>query len=172
MNDPEICTLSLHNQFKMSEPDDPVQSIAEVSDESEYSSQEDSSKEDSSEERRGIAWVPPKLAAVDMAYTIRDLMPFDDHRRNDKMIIDSVTTLRGSWPSPDEILNNVDLATCILLLVMRSVAPNIPLKAQWRSWDHLHAVAKQEILRKSLANAVRCKVFIRMRSLGLWYEGY
>ncbi|OCH84588.1 hypothetical protein OBBRIDRAFT_798952 [Obba rivulosa] len=176
MSDPENCSPSLDNQSKMSDSEDPVHSDVEVSHELEGSSEEDSSEEDwseeglsaehSPEERHATAWVPPKLSPGDMEYTIRDIMSFADHRLNDKFILDVVTIARRTCPSPEDVLNNVNTATCFLLLVLQTAAPDIPLKPQWRNVDNLRAVAKQEILRESLANAVRCKVFIRMRSLG------
>ncbi|OCH85451.1 hypothetical protein OBBRIDRAFT_891180 [Obba rivulosa] len=185
MSDPEICTALPHDHSKMSNPEDPVHSDAEVSDDtgssgedsseddsSEDSSEEDSPEEDTSEEGRDIAWVPPKLAAVDMAYTIRELMPLDEHRQKDKFIFDFITSLRGRCPSPEDVLSNVNTASCFLLLVMQTASSNIPLKPQWKSLANLRAVVKQEIVRKTLANAVRCKTFMRMRCLGLWYEGY
>ncbi|OCH85453.1 hypothetical protein OBBRIDRAFT_798180, partial [Obba rivulosa] len=165
MNDPEVCSPSLHNHSKTSGSKDPVHFNADVSDKSENLSEEDSSEESSSEEGRDIAWVAPRISAGDLEYTIWNLMSVDDHRRNDKVIFDIITIMRGSCPSPEEILNDVDLATCILLLVMRTVARDIPLKQQWRNWDHLHAAAEQEILRKSLVEGIRFKTFMRMRSL-------
>ncbi|OCH85452.1 hypothetical protein OBBRIDRAFT_838959 [Obba rivulosa] len=153
----------------MSKPEGLVHSAAEVSDNSVHSSQENSSQE-----RRDTAWMPPKLSAGDMEYTIRKLMPLDDHRRNNKRIFDNIITLRGTCPSPEDIINNVDTATCFLLLVMWTAAPNIPLKPEWRNLDNLHTVAEQEILRRFLAEhwQMRFKTFMRMRSLGLWYQGY
>ncbi|OCH84294.1 hypothetical protein OBBRIDRAFT_829559 [Obba rivulosa] len=99
-------------------------------------------------------------------------MPLDDHRRDDKVIFDirHHYNYERKLPFPRGILNSVDLTACILLLVMRTVSPDIPLKQQWRNWDHLHAVAEQEILRKSLVNAVRAKTFMHMLQVTLTFS--
>ncbi|EMD31836.1 hypothetical protein CERSUDRAFT_119409 [Gelatoporia subvermispora B] len=117
-------------------------------------------------------WIPPKIHAGNLEYTIWKLMPFEEHEIYDELIVHLFEACKGPWPSYEEVLNDVKLASSILLLVVATACPNIPLKPQWRVSENVAVLAEQDNLRKKLAFAVLGKSFQKLRSLGFWYDGY
>lgn len=112
-------------------------------------------------------WVAPTIRPVDLDYTIYKLLPQEEHDILDDFVVHLFTSAKGYWPSRLDVINDVKLASDILLLVVGSASPNIPLKPEWRIPRNVAILAEQDNLRRLLGMSVLGKSFTKLRSLGM-----
>ncbi|EMD36033.1 hypothetical protein CERSUDRAFT_85139 [Gelatoporia subvermispora B] len=135
----------------------------------------DESEEESSDEDED--WEPPILTEVDLQYRVDDFaparyMPIEEHIVHDQRVVNIYTGINKTWPSREDVINNVDIATTMLCLIVLTAPRKIPLRREWNNVTNIRRLAEQKLVRESLAGPVEGKKFARVRSLCLWYEGY
>ncbi|EMD36034.1 hypothetical protein CERSUDRAFT_106621 [Gelatoporia subvermispora B] len=112
-----------------------------------------------------------------MEFTVDDVTPdqcmeIEEHIALDQLVVDIYTGLRKTWPSVEDVVNDVDVATTLLCLTVLTPPRKIPLRREWFDVTNIRRLAEQKRVRNYLAVPVHSKKFARMRSLCLWYEGY
>ncbi|EMD36039.1 hypothetical protein CERSUDRAFT_96263 [Gelatoporia subvermispora B] len=182
------CATSQHPEVGrlsrlLGQPEDPNDANesdeADESGESEESDGSEASDEQSDElsadERSAKPWVPPIVTSLDMKFTVDDFAPepimsMKEHIMNDEWIAHIYTTFRKTWPSPEDVLNDVDIATTLLSLLVLTTSRKFRLREEWLEVENLRILAEQELVRESLAGAVTQKHFAILRTLLIWYE--
>ncbi|EMD36038.1 hypothetical protein CERSUDRAFT_115955 [Gelatoporia subvermispora B] len=135
----------------------------------------DGSDELSVNERSEKPWVPPIMTSLDMEFTIDDFAPepymsMKEHIMNDGYIEHMYRTFRKTWPSPEDVQNDVDVAATLLVLLVMTTSRKVRLREEWLDVKNLRILAEQELVRKSLAGAVTQKHFAILRTLLIWYQ--
>ncbi|OCH85447.1 hypothetical protein OBBRIDRAFT_807519 [Obba rivulosa] len=153
-----------------------LSTTADSSTDAEKLSENDSdlSEDDSElfEDDSETTWTPPRVLKGHLHFVVEDLMSTERHKLHDKALVDLHEILKGPWPAPEDVVKDPDTAGYILWLLVQTAAPTLALRPEWKEAKNLRAFAEQDVVRESLADAVRWKAFTRFRSLVLWYEGY
>ncbi|EMD36040.1 hypothetical protein CERSUDRAFT_96264 [Gelatoporia subvermispora B] len=137
----------------------------------------DGPEEASSEESHDMTWEPPIVEEADMKYRVDAFTPtrymeIEEHIVYDQYVVNIYTGLRKTWPAGEDVINDVDVATTLLCLIVLTAPHKIPLRREWSDVTNIRRLAEQKIVRECLADPVERKRFAQLRSLCLWYEGY
>ncbi|EMD36057.1 hypothetical protein CERSUDRAFT_96283 [Gelatoporia subvermispora B] len=157
---------------------------SEESDESDVNDLDEADESEDYEEPDGTMtddgvdkpWAPPIVTESDMDFRIdtfapAPLMSVEEHIQKDQYMVDIYMAFKKPWPTPAEVVNDVEIATTILSLVILTTCRKFRLKEQWVDVKNLRLFAEQKLVRENVAEAVRWKRFAVLRTLRLWYEG-
>lgn len=105
-----------------------------------------------------------------MEFTVDDFAPepimsVKEHIIKDEYIAHIYTTFRKTWPSSEDVRNDVDIATTLLSLLVMTTSRKFRLREEWLDVKNLRILAEQELVRESLAGAVTQKRFAILRTL-------
>lgn len=110
-------------------------------------------------------FIPPTIDGGDLILRFDCGLTIDQHRMANKWICDLLGAM-GTSPSPQRVVEDLDYASYVLCLLLRTASPYYRVKPEYRSLDNLRALAEHnEELRHTLADALIFRGFNRMRSL-------
>lgn len=120
-------------------------------------------------------WAPPIVTEPDMRFRIdafapSPLMSVEEHIQKDQYMVEIYTAVKKTWPTPEDVVNDVEIATTILSLIILTTCRKIRLKEQWVDVRNLRLFAEQKIVREKVASAVRWKRFAVLRTLRELFE--
>lgn len=110
-------------------------------------------------------FIPPTIDGGDLILRFDCGLTIEQRRMANKWICDLLEAMKLPR-SPQRAIEDLDYASFVLWLLLRTASPHYRVKPEYQSLDNLRALAEHnEELRITLANALLFRGFNRMRSL-------